>query len=57
MSDEDILSDLFHHCALVAFIEQARAQQGPPDCEATRRRAYDLYEAELRNRRVPISDE
>lgn len=57
MSDDDILSDLFHGCALVAFVEQARAQRGWPDCEATRRRAYALYEAELRKRGVPIQDE
>jgi len=53
-SDHDeILDGLFHGCALSAFLEQARAQQGWPDMEATRMRAYQLYEAALaeKNRR------
>ena len=37
---DDILDDLFHGCALAAFVEQAIAQGGPPDSEATRERAY-----------------
>ena len=45
---EDILADLFHHCALVAFVEQAVAQGGWPDPERTRQRAYKLYETEKR---------
>lgn len=56
MTDDDIISDLFHNCALVAFVEEARAQQGWPDCEATRRRAYALYEEALRNRGVPTDE-
>lgn len=40
----DPLDDLFLGCALAAFLEQARAVQGWPDCEATRQRAYRLYE-------------
>jgi hypothetical protein len=44
----DIFTDLFHHCALVAFVEQAVAQGGWPDPELTRRRAYQLYETEKR---------
>ena len=43
---KDILDDFFHYCALIAFLEQAAAQSGWPDCELTRRRAYELYETE-----------
>jgi hypothetical protein len=50
---DEILDGLFHACAFSAFLEQAHAQQGWPDSEATRRRAYASYEQELaaRNRR------
>jgi hypothetical protein len=44
---DEILDDLFHACAFSAFLEQAHAQHGWPDSEATRRRAYDSYEQEL----------
>jgi hypothetical protein len=44
---DSILDDLFQGCALTAFLEQAHAQQGWPDAEATRRRAYELYEQAL----------
>ena len=47
MTDDDILDDLFHGCAFAAFIEQAAIDRGPPDIEATRRRAYRLYEEAL----------
>jgi hypothetical protein len=40
-------SEPFHAIALFAFVEQAMAQGGWPDCEATRRRAYAYYEQEL----------
>jgi hypothetical protein len=44
----DILDDLFHACALQAFLEQAAIEQAmPPDSDATRRRANDLYERAL----------
>lgn len=43
----DLLDDLFHGCAWVAFVEEARQQGGWPDVKATRQRAYDLYEAAL----------
>jgi hypothetical protein len=46
----DLLDDLFHSCALQAFLEQAAVQQSIPDCEATRRRAFELYEQALRSR-------
>jgi hypothetical protein len=45
--DDDILDSLFHGCALAAFVEQAIAQGGPPDREATRRLAYEFYETAL----------
>jgi hypothetical protein len=44
---DDILDGLFHACALRAYLDQARAQQGWPDPEPTRRRAYDYYEHAL----------
>jgi hypothetical protein len=47
MTTDDILDDLFHGCALAAFLEQAVVEQGWPDAEATRRRAYGLYENAL----------
>jgi hypothetical protein len=47
MPDDSVLDDLFPACALAAFLEQAHAQQGWPDMEATRCRAYELYEDAL----------
>jgi hypothetical protein len=44
---DSILDDLFLSCALTAYLEQAHVQQGWPDTEATRRRAYQLYEQAL----------
>jgi hypothetical protein len=44
---DDILDDLFHSCALHAFIDQAEEERGWPSLEGTRRRAYAYYEAEL----------
>ena len=44
---DDFLDDLFLGCAFAAYIEQADEEGGPPDCEATRRRAYSYYEREL----------
>jgi len=43
----DPLDDLFHACALEAFLEQARLQKAWPEEEATRRRAFLLYEEKL----------
>ena len=45
--DDDILDDLFHGCALAAYVDQAIAEQGWPDSEATKRRAYRYYEDAL----------
>ena len=49
--DDDILDDLFLGCALAAFIDQSIEQRGPPDMEATRRRAYRLYEEALASKK------
>ncbi len=45
--DDDILGELFHGCALAAFVDQAIEEGRPPDSEATRRRAYRYYEEAL----------
>jgi hypothetical protein len=50
MTDNDILDDLFHGCAFAAFIDQAIEERGPPDIEATRRRAFAYFEEELAER-------
>ena len=44
---DEILDDLFHGCAFAAFVEQAIEQGGPPDMEATKRRAFQFYEEAL----------
>lgn len=44
----DPLDDLFHWAAFVAFIEAANACSGWPDSGEVRRRAYRLYEENLR---------
>jgi hypothetical protein len=57
---DDILDDMFFGCAFAAFVEQAVAQGGPPDREATRLRAYRYYEealAEKNARRAAATDE
>ena len=47
-SDDDIMDSLFHGAALTAWLEVAAASNcWPPPAEATRQRAYDLYEAAL----------
>lgn len=47
MNEELIHDELFHRCALRAFVAQAEAEQNWPDPEATRRLAYRLYEDAL----------
>ncbi len=49
-SDDDIMDDLFLGCALAAFVEEAISRNGPPGMEATRLRAYRLYEESLAER-------
>lgn len=45
--NDPALDDLFHACALRAFLREAREARGWPAEEATRRRAYQLYEEAL----------
>jgi hypothetical protein len=45
---DSILEDLFHSCALTAYMEVwQRTRQFPPDSELTRRLAYQFYEHTL----------
>lgn len=48
--DIEILDDLFHGCALAAFVEQACLLGGWPDIEKVRRHAFMLYEHSLSRR-------
>ena len=43
----DPLDCPFHAAALTAYLEQAALCGGPPDSEATRRRAFELFEQAL----------
>ena len=45
---DEFWDDLFHGCAVAAYVDQA-VDEGrfPPDSEATRRRAYRYYEQAL----------
>jgi hypothetical protein len=54
--DDDILGDLFHGCAFAAYVEQAREEQGWPDSEATRERAYHYYEHALAEKNLQKSE-
>jgi len=51
---DEILDGIFHGCALAAYLDQAEVEQGWPSSEATRRRAYQLYEDSLRARKQAI---
>jgi hypothetical protein len=60
-ADDEFWDDLFHGCAWAAFLDEAAAEGGWPDQEATRRRAYRYYEDALaekngRDQRQPGSD-
>lgn len=46
----DVWDELFHQCALVAYVDEAQRQQRWPDRDSVRRRAYRLYERELRSK-------
>lgn len=47
-ASDDILDNLFHGCALRAYVEVwQEAGRFPPDPEITRRRAYSYYEQAL----------
>ncbi len=45
--DDDIWGSLWHGCAWAAFLDEAAARRGPPEPEATKRRAYRYYEEAL----------
>jgi hypothetical protein len=47
MTHDPFLDEPFHAIAFTAFVEQAIEEQGWPDPEKTRQRAYRLYEEEL----------
>ena len=53
--DDEIFSDLFHSCALTAYLEQAAETGTWPDANRTRQRAYRLYEEALRERNTTVS--
>lgn len=42
-----ILDDLFHGCALTAYLDEADTKRHWPESEPTRRRAFDYYESAL----------
>ena len=48
MTADEILDDLFHGVIWAAFVSVAREQQGWPDPEKVRQRAYATFEAEKR---------
>jgi hypothetical protein len=53
---DDVLDDLFHGCALRAYLEVwAQTGQFPPDCEATKNRANRLYEDALADKHCSSS--
>ena len=59
---DEILDDIFHGCALAAYLDQAEAEQGWPSSEATRRRACAYFEEALKTKNLgdssrPKSDE
>ncbi len=48
---DDILDDLFHGCALEAWLTTAHVTgRWPPDSKATRLLAYNYYESALKDR-------
>ena len=53
---DDFWDDLFHGCALAAYIDQAIQQGGPPDEEATRKRAFRYYEMALAEKNLGRAD-
>jgi hypothetical protein len=54
---DDILEHPFHFCALRAYLEIAtETRQFPPDSEATRRLANQLYEEALAEKNARRSD-
>lgn len=54
--DPMIADDLFHGCAITAFVELARLAGGWPSSEATRRRSYALYEIALASKEGSVRE-
>jgi hypothetical protein len=53
---DDILDDVFHGCALRAYLEvMAETGQFPPDSEATKQRANRYYEDALAAKNAGVS--
>ena len=50
---DPILDDLFHACALEAFVQESRSVGGWPHSEAVKQRAYRLYEEEMAKKSGP----
>jgi hypothetical protein len=48
--DDPPRDDLLHACAFEAFVQAARETRGWPPSEAVEARAYELYEAESREK-------
>lgn len=38
------MDDIFHNCALRAYVDEAKIAQGWPDSDKVRQRAYRYYE-------------
>jgi hypothetical protein len=51
----DPLDDLFHGCALAAYVELAVECGGVPNVNATRRLAYRYYEESLAEKHKPVT--
>ena len=56
MPVDEILDDLFHVCALAAYLDpSAICGVWPPDSESTRRLAYHYYEETLAEANQPFA--
>ncbi len=44
----EFLDDVFHACAVTAYVDEAKDTGRHPDSEAVKRRAYQKYEAALK---------
>lgn len=53
MTADPILDDLFHACAIEAFVQESRQVGGWPHSESVKQRAYGLYEEELARKSEP----
>jgi hypothetical protein len=53
-TDDPLWDDVFHGCAWAAFIDEARSQQGTPDSESVRWRAFAYYEQQIAKKNGPL---